>query len=154
MDQLNDVYTTRTKSLRWVNVGLAYVLDTCRVNAKTLYCISNQIEINKRDLSYKFGWELSMQLIKPFAQARTMNGLSKMVQLKRRILLGEPLEQPARITEERGISKRSRCDIHIQEAKTKKEKDLAPKSKKQCKKCNRVVCPQHYEQICTLCFDE
>ena len=34
VDQLNDYYTTGTKSIRWTNIALSYCLDTARVNAK------------------------------------------------------------------------------------------------------------------------
>ena len=36
VDQLNDFYSVRSKSLRWVNVALYYTLDTSQVNAKTV----------------------------------------------------------------------------------------------------------------------
>ena len=36
VDQLNDYYTTRSKSCRCVMVALLYMLDTARVNEKTM----------------------------------------------------------------------------------------------------------------------
>ena len=89
-------------SLRWVIAGLAYTLDTTRVNAKTDYCLAKNIDHKKRNLSFNFGWELALQW--------ELNGLSKLVQLKRRILLGEPLEKPARVTNPTAPEKRTRCD--------------------------------------------
>ena len=36
VDQQNDYYTTRLKSCRWVMVALSYMLDTARINGKTV----------------------------------------------------------------------------------------------------------------------
>ena len=85
-NQLNEFYTSRTKAVRWSSIGLSYVFHTARVNAKTLYHIAKNEDINKKSSSFKFGWALSLQLLKPYVQQRNLNGLTKMVQLKRRIL--------------------------------------------------------------------
>ena len=47
VDQMNDYCTTRAKSLRWVMIVLYYMLDTVRVNAKTIWCIKNRIDYHK-----------------------------------------------------------------------------------------------------------
>ena len=36
VDQLNDYYTTRSKSCHWVMVALSYMLDTAIVNGRTV----------------------------------------------------------------------------------------------------------------------
>ena len=43
-DQMNDYFTTRAKSLRWVMIVLYYMLKTARINAKTIWCIKNGID--------------------------------------------------------------------------------------------------------------
>ena len=53
VDQLNDYYTTRSKSCRWVMVALSYMLDTARVNGKTVWCLKNDSDIS-RTSSYNF----------------------------------------------------------------------------------------------------
>ena len=45
VDQMNDYFTTRAKSLRWVMIVLYYMLDTARVNAKTIWCIKTELII-------------------------------------------------------------------------------------------------------------
>ena len=45
VDQLNDYYTTKSKSCRWVMVALLYMLDTARVNGKTVWCLKNDSDI-------------------------------------------------------------------------------------------------------------
>ena len=45
VDQMNDYCTTRAKSLRWVMIVLYYMLDTVRVNAKTIWCIKTELII-------------------------------------------------------------------------------------------------------------
>ena len=45
VDQLNDYYTTKSKSCRWVMVALSYMLDTARVNGKTVWCLKNDSDI-------------------------------------------------------------------------------------------------------------
>ena len=36
VDQMNDCYTTQAKTLRWSTLGFSYMLDTIRVNSKSL----------------------------------------------------------------------------------------------------------------------
>ena len=45
VEQLNDYYTTRPKSCRWVMVALSYILDTAGVNRKTVWCLKNDLVI-------------------------------------------------------------------------------------------------------------
>ena len=45
VEQLNDYYTTRPKSCRWVMVALSYILDTAGVNGKTVWCLKNDLVI-------------------------------------------------------------------------------------------------------------
>ena len=53
VDQLNDYYTTRSKPCRWVMVALSYMLDTTRVNGKTVWCFKNDSDISSTS-SYDF----------------------------------------------------------------------------------------------------
>ena len=46
VDQLNDYHTCRSRTFRWDVVALFYMLDTIRVNSKTIWCI-------KQGLDYK-----------------------------------------------------------------------------------------------------
>ena len=41
VDQMNNCYTTRAKTLRWSTLKFYYMLDTIRVNSKSLWCIKH-----------------------------------------------------------------------------------------------------------------
>ena len=154
MDQLNDFYSTCSKSLRWVCVALFYTLDTARVNAKTVFCMSKDIDPKKHS-SFKFGWELSMQLAKPYVQARSLNGLTRCIQLKVNIMLDKashPVQEPVADNFEQPGS-RKRFHIHLTEARSKAEKQKAPKSQQMCHKCGKVACKHHTKVLCLKCIE-
>ena len=69
VDQMNDYYSTRSKSLRWDMVALFYMLDTTRVNARTVWCFSQNLDISEVN-RHAFGWQLAMELTKPFVDQR------------------------------------------------------------------------------------
>ena len=46
VDQLNDYYTTRSKSFRCVMVALLYILVTPRVSGKSVWCLENDSDIS------------------------------------------------------------------------------------------------------------
>ena len=57
VDQLNDYYTTGSKSCRWVMVALSYMLDRARVNGKTVWCLKNDSDTSSTS-SYDFSRNL------------------------------------------------------------------------------------------------
>ena len=57
VDQLNDYYTTRSKSCCWVTVVLSYA----RVNGKTMWCLRNDPAISSTS-SNDFSWNLAKAL--------------------------------------------------------------------------------------------
>ena len=67
VDQLNDYYTTRSKSCRWVMVALSHMLDTARVNGKTVWCLKNDSDVSSTS-SYNFSWNLAKALAFPHVQ--------------------------------------------------------------------------------------
>ena len=132
---------------------MAYTLDTARVNAKTIFCMAQDIDPKKYN-SFKFGWDLAKMLITPHANKRSVIGLTKMIKLKQRIVLGKPLQPPAATIErDEAPPRKRRCHIHTEEAATKKEKDNAPKSTNICDDCKKVVCAAHSKRICTQCLE-
>ena len=92
VDQLNDYHTVRTQSNRWDLVALFYMLDTIRVNAKTVWCLKNKLEIQKTN-TFNFGWDLAMSLIRPQLEQRDINGLSRAVIQKMEIVLGKTMRE-------------------------------------------------------------
>ena len=90
VDQLNDYCTTRSNFCRWVMVALLYMLDTARVNGKTVWCLKNNSDISSTS-SYDFRWILAKVLALPHVQQRSLNGLASSVQLKIKMFLGTAL---------------------------------------------------------------
>ena len=63
------------------------MLDTARVNAKSIWCIKEGIDFNPIK-SYNFGWDLAKCLAMPHVTQQNLNGLNTMVQLKMNLFLG------------------------------------------------------------------
>ena len=86
VDHLNDCYTTRLKSCCWVMVTLSHVLDTAKVNGKTMWCLKNDSDISSTSL-YDFSWNLAKALALPHVQRRSLNGLVSSVQSRIKMFL-------------------------------------------------------------------
>ena len=74
VNQLNNFYTTRSKSKRWDILTMFYILDTIRVYSKILFCIKPKLDIKKEDtfsVTYKVVKSLGYSIIKQ----RSLNGL-------------------------------------------------------------------------------
>ena len=129
VDQMNDYFITRVKSLRWVMIVLYYMLDTTRVNAKSIWCIKEGIDFN-RIKSYDFGWDLAKCLAMPHVTRRNLNGLKAMVQLKMNLFLGKVLEQSEPKPEIEAkfdcAGKWKKCKLHYMNCRTIKERDNSP----------------------------
>ena len=64
IDQRMGFYSCKSKSKRWTMNAFSYVLDTCRVNASTIYAMNNDLQPrNKKSVDFEF--ELAMSLIRP-----------------------------------------------------------------------------------------
>ena len=151
VDQMNDYFTTRAKSLRWVMIVLYYMLDSARVNAKTIWCIKNRIKIN-------FGWDLAKTLTMPHVIRRDVNGLGLMVELKRKLFLGTAfvLPEPKPKIEKRfecTAKKKKKCAIHLANCRTKQEKDNCPRSTEECQSCGNSICREHSLCLCIKCLE-
>ena len=70
VDQMNDCYTTRAKTLRWSTLGFYYMLDTIRVNSKSLWCIKHGKDPKKAN-TFDVGLDLAHSLVMPFIQQRS-----------------------------------------------------------------------------------
>ena len=86
VDHLNDCYTTRLKSCCWVMVALSHVLDTAKVNGKTMWCLKNDSDTSSTSL-YDFSWNLVKALALPHVQRRSLNGLVSSVQSRIKMFL-------------------------------------------------------------------
>ena len=86
-DQLNDYYTTRSRSCRCVMVALLYILVTPRVSEKSVWCLKNDSDISSTS-SYDFSWNLAKPLALPYVQQRILNVLASSVQFKIKMFVG------------------------------------------------------------------
>ena len=90
-DQLNDYHTCQSRTFRWDVVALFYMLDTIRVNSKTIWCLKQRLDVQKFK-SFDLAWELAMQLIKPFIRSWNINGLPRMRLERMERVLGEKIQ--------------------------------------------------------------
>ena len=75
VDQKIGNYTVKSKSRKWTNVALAYLLHTIRVNSSTLLAM-NDGKDPKSINSFNFGFELATDLVMPHIDRRSRQGLS------------------------------------------------------------------------------
>ena len=57
----------RAKTNRWALLSFYYMLDTIRVNSKTLWCLKHKKTLNKTS-TFEVGFELANALAMPFIQ--------------------------------------------------------------------------------------
>ena len=149
VDQLNDYYTTRSKSCCWVTVVLSYA----RVNGKTMWCLKNDPAISSTS-SNDFSWNLAKALALLHVQRRSLNGLASSVQLKINMFLGTALlvDEPVPKVERRltGTGHRRKYQLHMANCHTNTEKDNAPKSTKQS--FGISICREHSMRVCRGCL--
>ena len=133
-------------------VVLSYMLDTARINGKTVCCLKNDSDISSTS-SYDFSWNLATALALSHVQQRSLNGLASSVQLKKKkIFLGTALlvDEPVPKVERRftGTGQNRRFQLHMANCQTKTEKDNAPKSTEQCQLCGISICWEHSMRVC------
>ena len=80
----------------------SYMLDTARVNVKTLWSLNKYLDIS-RTSSYDLCWNLAKVLALPHVQRRSLNGFASSVQLKIKMFLGTVslVDEPVRNVERR-----------------------------------------------------
>ena len=125
-----------------------FLILLARVNSKTVWCLKNSLDMN----TFKFSWNLSSQLTKPFNENCQINGIGTVVIDKMEKVLDSSLH------EERppgGIGKRysflgeikrwcKNCEVRG----TKTVKNNLTKSKEQGGVCGTIVCRHHSTRIC------
>ena len=68
--------------------AFSYILDTCRVNASTIYAMNNDLQ-PRNIKSVDFGFELAMSLISPHIEQQSLIGINSSVVRKIEIVLGK-----------------------------------------------------------------
>ena len=68
--------------------AFSYVLDTCQVNASTIYAMNNDLQPRNIE-SVDFKFELAMSLIRPHIERPSLIGINSSVVRKVEIVLGK-----------------------------------------------------------------
>ena len=144
------IIQTRIKSKRWPLNTLAFVLDTCRTNAKTILG-DNNIKVT----NFEFTYELGKTLVLPSIQRQfgNPNGLQiKILNKTRRVLNIQEVNHRPQIENQR--TKCGRCFkcvdeiVGIADYENKREK---------LNICSQFLCKVHQKStnyVCEDCFVE
>lgn len=88
-DQRSGSYTVSVGSRRWTVKIFSYVLDVSRVNSQTVYCLNNGLNPRDKEMSFKFGWELGLSLVKPLMKERRKVTTNRKILSNMEIFLGK-----------------------------------------------------------------
>ena len=142
-------YTTRCKTRRWNMNLLAYVLDTARTNASSIWRMKGY-----KITSYDFIWQLGESMIKPYIQYRRDNARY----LRRNITSAmQKIVPQDKQNVERAGAERGRCHLcpeSIQGKGYKAKRQKLSKHTFSCNACGKTVCPTHLAATCNVCQDE
>ena len=142
VDQKISFYLCKTKSRKWITIAFLYLLNTCRINAASVLAMSEHTEPRKQN-SFEVGFNRVLELVKPFIQRRSREGLTSKQKIK--LVFGENVVEPSIDTALLSIfpsqSKRKRrCKICIKEISDpgmKKKKDQLFKLISQRQNCGK-----------------
>ena len=151
-DQMNDFYTICAKTCRWSVLAFYYMVDTIRVNTKTLWCIKHKKSFSKVS-TFDVAFELANALVIPFIEQRYLNGLRKPLLKKINYVLNKK-EHVQRASKERKFLRsgnRERGRICLNGCETKVEKDRLKKQQQWFGDCGKSTCNAHSIFVCDDC---
>lgn len=115
-------------------------------------------DCNPRDVvSRNFAFDMAMQILTPYIEARNLKGLQSNVVKSIELVLGKPAaHNNERLLHSNVSVDRKRChscleSIHGDNFKMNKSK--LPKKTTCCQKCGEVTCKEHLITLCKECFD-
>ena len=88
IDQGMGFYTCKPKSRKWTITVFGYVIDMARVNSSTKFALQKKYDPCKQD-SFEYCHTFLYQLVKPFIQSRSLNGLTALVKQKIELVIGK-----------------------------------------------------------------
>jgi len=157
IDQRMGFYSCKGKSRRWTMAVFSYVLDTCRVNSSTV-CALNKHQNPRKLISFDFGMELVMALVKPHIELRSLHGLSNEIQLKIKAVLPDVETNRTDMSNAGDFPLRSndrkRCRKCLEETRgpgAKNAKNKLGKTRFQCQNCGNATCERHSFRRCCDC---
>lgn len=157
VDQRMGSFTSKSKSCKWTVNVLAYILDTCRVNAQTVMALTQDTHPSKVN-TFNFGWELAWALIMPHVRSRAQVGLPKSVKMRVDMLLMsrdeglDEAEAGPSVQNYSGKGMRKRCAECVAAIPAgeghKGAKNKLKKITMQCNTCGNAVCDKHVLKTC------
>ena len=141
--------STRMKSKRWVINALAFVLDTARTNAKTIFTENTKKKIS----NFEFTWNLGKALVLPQIQKRIERpvGLQSTLQQKMQKVTGTDSQERI-LPVAANCGRCYLCTRAIMGPGYKKNKNkLRNNIKTNCKNCRKIVCTTHADLTCFDC---
>ena len=88
IDQRMEFYTCKPKSRKWIITVFSYVIYMARVNSSTTFALQKKYGPCKQD-SFECCYTLLYQLVKPFIQSQSLNGVTTLVRQKIELVIGE-----------------------------------------------------------------
>lgn len=154
VDLISSNSSTRMKTRKWTLNALAFVLDTERTNAFTIF---KEATGNDRMTTFEFTWQLAKNLVVPNIVRRYHNrcGISTDVVSKMAKVLGiNTVRDPQLQGEE---STQGRCAVCIKSAQEEgvyrtTYLNLNHRLKVKCAKCNQFICKKHQNTV-AMCPD-
>ena len=131
-----------------------YVIDTARVNSSTTFALQKKYDPFKQD-SFEYYYTLLYQLVRPFIQSRSLNGLTTLVRQKTELVIGkrqrevegEDVGPP--MSEDKGRC--HACISNLAEAGIKLKKNHMYRVKTLCRICKNHTCKDHFIATCEIC---
>ena len=154
IDQRIGFYTCKPKSRKWTITVFSYVIDMTRVNSSTAFVLQKKYDHCKQD-SFEYCYTLLHQLVKPFIQSRSLNGLTTLVRQKIKLVIekrqweveGKAVGPP--MSEDNG-----RCHVCISNLAGvghKLKRNQMYKMKALCRICKKHTCKDHLTATCETC---
>ena len=81
IDQRMGFYTCKPKSRKWAISVFSYIIGMARINSFTTFALQKKYDPRKQD-SFEYCYTLLYQLVKPFTQSRSLNGLTTLARKK------------------------------------------------------------------------
>ena len=136
-------------------VARSYILDTFRVNGKTIWCLKHKEYISNLS-TFDFRSNLGKALVLVCACWQKLDGLTSIIELKIKIFLGIALKvtESAQNFENRYqcTDKRKRGKVQENNCQSKSEKDNIPMYKEQCQSSGKSICRAYSSITCNPCL--
>ena len=156
VDLISAKMSTRMKTKRWTLYVFAFILDTARINARTIF---KENTPTKPLSTFQFTWELGKSLVRSCIQRRHDSPVGLTHSLVKSIWKVLGIEQPIeRRQKPELLNKGQRCYLCLEEIngqpdyKANKDK-LNNQVKTVCISCKNTTCIKHFITTCDRFFE-